>query len=85
MENDNQGHDNHGRMNHGMGMMLLGCLVPIAAILLLRKLGVATGIALAVGVGAMVASHVGMVLAPKLRRRKSDSAQPLEAGHTHHS
>lgn len=69
-------------MNHGMGMMLLGCGLPVAAIVLLPRLGVSTGIAVAVGLGAMVALHAGMALAPRLRRRARMKPEPhQETGH----
>ncbi len=61
------GHE-HGGMNHGMGMML-GCLVPMAAIALLPRLGVSFQVSLMIGVVGMVACHAGMAVVHRLRAR----------------
>lgn len=81
-EHDQQ---DHGGMNHGMGAMLLGCLLPVAAILLLPRLGVSSGVAVVVGIGAMIALHAGMMLVPRLKKRKEDApTSHQETGHEHH-
>lgn len=86
MEEKNvNGQETHGGMNHGMGMMLLGCLLPVAAILLLPRLGVSVGVAFAVGIGLMIVLHAGMMVVPRLRRgAKGKASSSLETGHEHH-
>jgi len=81
-KNDPQaGHDAHrgdgGHGGHGMGMMLVGCGVPVAAILLLPRLGVSTTLALVIGIVAMVGAHAAMILAPRFRRSRKVRAEKL--------
>lgn len=84
-ENNGQDREGHGGMNHGMGAMLLGCVVPVAAILLLPRLGVSSGVSVAIGIGAMIVLHAGMMLVPRLKKRKGGAAAPHpETGHGHH-
>ncbi len=81
-END---HGTHSGMNHGMGMMLLGCGVPMAAIALLPRLGVSSAASLAIGIGGMLAMHGGMMLVHRLRdRRAGKHAEMASIGHDHH-
>lgn len=58
-------------MNHGMGMMPLGCGVPMAALLVLPSLRVSVGVPAIISIGGMIALHAGMVVIPRLRSRKA--------------
>jgi uncharacterized membrane protein HdeD (DUF308 family) len=84
MYRENGDHEGHGGMNHGMGMMLLGCVAPMAAIVLLPRVGVSGVAALAIGVGGMVLFHGGMMAVQRLRNRKSGNrTEPIQAHHHH--
>lgn len=84
MHQDRDDQEGHGGMNHGMGMMLLGCVVPIAAIVLLPQVGVSRTVALVIGVVGMIAMHGGMMVIQRLKNRKSgNAAEPVQA-HDHH-
>jgi hypothetical protein len=61
--------ENDGGMNHGMGMMMLGCLVPMAAIVVLPKLGVSSLISFIIGIGGMIVLHAGMMVIPRLKKK----------------
>jgi len=76
--------ESHGGMSHGMGMMLLGCAVPMAAIVLLPRVGVAPIAALAIGIGGMILLHAGMPLVQRLKNRTiKDTSETLPAEHHH--
>jgi hypothetical protein len=76
-------HHAHGGMDHGIGMMV-GCLVPMAAILLLPKIGVSPTISIVVGIVGMLALHGGMSLFHKLRNRGGGKQPAADiAGHHH--
>lgn len=81
-DRDSQG--SHGGMNHGMGMMMLGCVIPMAAIYLLPRIGVSAVAALAVGIGGMVVFHVGMAAVQHLKNRRPGHAVDSIAPEHHH-
>ena len=82
---DGSDQERHGGMNHGMGMMLLGCGVPMAAIVLLPRMGVSPVAALIVGVVGMIVLHAGMTVVHRLKDRKAGNiADSMRAEHRHH-
>ncbi len=83
-DRDTGGHGAHGGMNHGMGMMLLGCGVPMAAIVLLPRLGVSPQAAIVIGVVGMVALHGAMMLFQRLRNRGAEKAPDAASLEHHH-
>jgi hypothetical protein len=72
--------EQHGGMNHGIGMMLVSCVVPMAAVWMLPSLGVSRQIAIYIGVGGMIALHGGMMAIQALKKRKAKRiADPMHA------
>ena len=81
---DDDNHASHGRMNHGMGMMILGCGIPIAAILILPSLGVSPTVAFIIGIGGMIGIHAGMMILGRIRARSATKrGEVAHAGHDH--
>lgn len=85
MQYHDDGHqERHGGMNHGMGMMMLGCVVPMAAIVLLPRMGVSSVGALLIGVVGMIVFHARMMGVQRLRNRKSENAgDSIHSQHQH--
>ena len=80
-EHEENRHDGHSGMNHGIGMML-GCMVPLAAIVLLPRIGVSPVAALIVGFVGMFALHGGMTMLRRLKGRRAGRAVE-QAGEIH--
>jgi len=70
-------------MNHGIGMML-GCVIPVAAILILPGLGVSPLVALVAGFGGMIGLHAGMMGFHRLRQMTAVN-HDLSAHFHHHA
>jgi len=84
-DHDEGDQERHSGMNHGMGMMMLGCVVPMAAIVLLPRMGVSPFAAFLIGIVGMFVLHAGMTAVQRLRNRKSGkAADPMQAQHHHH-
>lgn len=73
----------HGGMDHGMGMML-GCLVPMAAILLLPRIGVSLTVSIVIGIVGMIALHAGMPVVQRLKKRLAANRAGTRAAEHHH-
>ena len=81
---DDGDQERHGGMNHGMGMMMLGCVVPMAAIVLLPRIGVTPAAALAIGIGGMIVLHAGMSVVQHLKNSRPGNAVDSIAPEHHH-
>ncbi len=82
-EQERNGQHAHGGMDHGIGMML-GCIVPMAAIVLLPRFGVSPAASIVVGIVGMIALHAGMSVFRKLKDRLAGSrADTRPAEHQH--
>lgn len=62
----------HGHMNHGLGMMLIGCGIPLAAILFLPAFGVSSTVSFVVAMVGMFGIHGGMMAIQKARKRRQE-------------
>ena len=82
-EQERNGQHKHGGIDHGIGMVL-GCLVPMAAIVLLPRFGVSPTASIVVGVVGMLALHAGMAVFHRVKNRVAgNGAAASPAGHHH--